>query len=65
MCFKTYLNHLTPDFKNLISDIQVLLSHRALAALQGVVLKLPPAKQVITSQPFKSGYPEGLIRRQK
>jgi ferredoxin len=50
---------------NLIFDNQVLLSHRALAAVLGAVLKLPPAKQVIASQQFKSRYLEALIRRQK
>jgi ferredoxin len=50
---------------NLIFDNQVLLSHRALAAILGVILKLPPVKQIIASRQFKSRYLEGLIRRQK
>jgi ferredoxin len=50
---------------NLIFDNQVMLSHRALAAVLGVILKLPPVKQVVASQQFKSRYLEGLIRRQK
>jgi ferredoxin len=49
---------------NLIFDNQVLLSHRALAAVLGAILKMPPVKQVIASQQFKSRYLEGLIRRQ-
>jgi len=49
---------------NLIFDNQVLLSHRALAAVLGVILKLPPLKQVIASRQFKSRYLEGLIKRQ-
>jgi ferredoxin len=49
---------------NLIFDNQVMLSHRALAAVLGVILKLPPVKQVVASKQFKSKYLEGLIRRQ-
>jgi Na+-translocating ferredoxin:NAD+ oxidoreductase RNF subunit RnfB len=50
---------------NLIFDNQVMFSHRAFAAVLGVILKLPPAKQILASQQFKSRYLEGLIRRQK
>lgn len=50
---------------NLIFDNHVILSHRALAAVLGVILKLPPVKQVAASRQFKSTYLEGLIRRQK
>lgn len=50
---------------NLIFDNQVMFSHRAFAAVLGVILKLPPAKQLLASQQFKSRYLEGLIRRQK
>jgi len=50
---------------NLIFDNHVMLSHRALAAVLGVILKLPPVKQVAASRQFKSTYLEGLIRRQK
>ena len=50
--------------QNLIFDNQILLSHRALAAILGVILKLPPLKQVMATQQFKSRYLEGLIRRQ-
>ncbi|MCX6302484.1 MAG: 4Fe-4S dicluster domain-containing protein [Bacteroidia bacterium] len=51
--------------QNLIFDNQVLLSHRALAAVLGVILKLPPVKQVVASRQFKSRYLIGLINRQK
>jgi Pyruvate/2-oxoacid:ferredoxin oxidoreductase delta subunit len=50
---------------NLIFDNHVMLSHRALAAVLGVILRLPPAKQLLASHQFKSRYLEGLIRRQK
>jgi len=36
--------------QNLIFDNQVLASHRALAAVLGVILKLPPIKQALASQ---------------
>lgn len=50
--------------QNLIFDNRVLLSHRAMAAVLGVILKLPPLKQALASQQFKSRYLVGLIRRQ-
>ena len=51
--------------QNLIFDNHVLLSHRALAAVLGVILKLPPVKQSLASQQFKSRYLVSLIKRQK
>jgi ferredoxin len=48
---------------NLIFDNRVMFSHRALAAVLGAILKMPPARQIIASQQFKSRYLEGLIRR--
>jgi hypothetical protein len=45
----------------LIFDNRVLLSHRALAAVLGVILKLPPLKQALASQQVKSRYLEALI----
>jgi hypothetical protein len=38
---------------------------RTMAAVLGVILKLPPAKQAVAGRQFKSRYLEGLIRRQK
>jgi len=49
--------------QHLIFDNQVLWSHRALAAVLGVILKLPPLKQALASQQVKSRYLETLIRR--
>lgn len=49
--------------QNLIIDNHVLKSHRALAALLGVILKLPPIKQVLASRQIKSRYLEVLISR--
>jgi ferredoxin len=51
--------------QELIFDNRVLWSHRAMAAVLGVILKLPPLKQALASQQFKSRYLENLIRRVK
>lgn len=50
-------------FQNLIFDNQLLLSHRAMAAILGAVIKLPPAKQILASQQFRSRYLLALIKR--
>jgi ferredoxin len=42
--------------QNLIFDNQVLASHRALAAMLGAILKMPPVKQAMASQQIKSRY---------
>ncbi len=42
--------------QNLIFDNQVLFSHRALAAVLGVILRLPPIKQVLAGKQVKSRY---------
>ncbi|SHJ84043.1 4Fe-4S dicluster domain-containing protein [Malonomonas rubra DSM 5091] len=47
--------------QHLIFDNQVLHSHRAMAALLGAVLRLPPIKRVMASQQMKSRYLEALI----
>jgi ferredoxin len=49
------------DFQNLLFDNRVLWQHRALAAVLGVVLRLPPVKQAMASQQVKSRYMEYLI----
>ena len=49
--------------QNLIFDNQVLWSHRALAGVLGVILKLPPIKQVLASRQIKSRYLEHLISK--
>ncbi len=48
--------------QNLIFDNQVLWSHRALAAVLGVILKLPPIQQALASQQVKSRYLEALLK---
>ena len=49
--------------QNLIIDNQVLASHRALAGVLGVILKLPPLKQTLANQQVQSRYLETLIRK--
>jgi ferredoxin len=49
--------------QELIFDNQVLNSHRAMAAVLGVILKLPPIKQAMASRQMKSIYLEALVER--
>ncbi len=49
------------DLQDLIFDNRVLWNHRALAAVFGVVLSLPPIKQVMASRQVKSRYLEYAI----
>jgi hypothetical protein len=49
--------------QNLIFDNQSLASHRAMAAILGVILKLPPIKQAMASEQMRSKYLVSLINR--
>ena len=51
--------------QNLIFDNQVLSSHRALAAVLGAILKLPPLQQAMASQQMKSRYLLRLLELMK
>jgi ferredoxin len=51
--------------QNLIFDNQALASHRAMAAILGVILRLPPLKQAMASRQMKSRYLQTLIERLK
>jgi hypothetical protein len=51
--------------QNLIFDQQALASHRAMAAILGVILKLPPLKRAMASKQMKSRYLEALMTRVK
>ena len=51
------------QLQNLIFDNRALWSHRALAAVLGVILKLPPLKQFLASKQMKSRYLEQLIEK--
>ena len=48
--------------QNLIFDNQAQWNHRAMAAILGVILKLPPARQVLASRQMKSRYLERLLQ---
>ena len=47
--------------QNLIFDNQAFANHRAMAAVFGVILKLPPLKQFMASKQFKSIYLDKLL----
>ncbi len=47
--------------QNLIFDNHALASHRAMAAILGVILKLPPLKQALASRQLQSRYLERLV----
>jgi len=47
--------------QNLIFDNQVHWNHRAMAAVLGVILKLPPAKQALASRQLRSRYLERIL----
>jgi Pyruvate/2-oxoacid:ferredoxin oxidoreductase delta subunit len=49
--------------QNLLFDNQVLLNHRAMAAVLGAILKMPPAKQILASNQFRSRYLLALIKK--
>ena len=51
------------QLQNLIFDNQALWNHRAMAAVLGAILKLPPVKRVMASEQVKSRYLERLITR--
>jgi ferredoxin len=49
--------------QHLIFDNHSLWSHRALAAILGAVLKLPPIKRTMATEQFRSRYVSALITR--
>ncbi len=49
--------------QNLFFDNRVLFSHRALAAVTGAILKLPPVKRIMASEQVKSRYLAEMVRR--
>ena len=48
--------------QDLIFDNKVMASHRALAALLGAVLKLPPLKQAMANEQMKSRFVQAVTR---
>lgn len=51
--------------QNLIFDNQAHYSHRAMAAILGAILKMPPIKQIMASEQMKSKYLSALVRNYK
>ncbi len=49
--------------QDILFDNRVLWSHRALAAVAGVILRLPPLQRAMASRQFKSRWLEVLIQR--
>jgi hypothetical protein len=47
--------------QNFIFENQALLSHRAMAAILSVILRLPPVKQALAGRQLKSRYLENLM----
>ena len=51
--------------QNLIFDNQAFANHRAMAAVFGAILDLPPIKQAMASKQFKSIYLDRLLSMHK
>jgi ferredoxin len=51
------------NLQDLIFDNRALFSHRAMAAILGAILKLPPVKQALASRQIKSRYLAALTTR--
>ena len=49
--------------QHLLFDNQVLFSHRALAAVTGAILKLPPVKRALASEQIGSRYLGAMAMR--
>ena len=49
--------------QDLIFDNRALFSHRAMAAVLGVILRLPPVKRAMATEQVRSRYLEAMIRR--
>ena len=50
-----------PMVQDCIFDNRALFSHRAMAGILGVILRLPPTKQVLANQQVKSRYLARLL----
>jgi ferredoxin len=53
------------NLQHLIFDNRALWSHRAMAAILGAVLKMPPVKQVLANNQLKSRYVDALISKSR
>ena len=47
--------------QHLILDNRLLFSHRALAAIFGVIFRMPPVKQILASKQLQSRYLEKIL----
>jgi len=47
--------------QNLVFDNQALWNHRAMAAILGAILRLPPVKRALASKQMKSIYLDRLL----
>lgn len=53
------------QLQNLIFDNQALGSHRAMGAILGAILRMPPVKQLMASQQMKSVYLAKMLSKMK
>ena len=51
--------------QELVFDNQAHLSHRAMAAILGVILRLPPLKQALASRQLRSRYLDRLLAERR
>jgi ferredoxin len=51
------------SLQHLLFDNQALASHRAMAAVLGVILHLPPVQRAMANRQLKSRYLESLLSR--
>ena len=51
------------NLQDLVFDNQAHLSHRAMAAMLGAILKLPPVKRALASEQLRSRYLDALSQR--
>ena len=51
--------------QNLVFDNQYFANHRAMAQIFGAILQLPPVKQALASEQFKSVYLDRLLSLHK
>ena len=51
--------------QNLLFDNQAYASHRAMAAVLGAILKLPPVKRAMAKKQMDSRYVDALLARQR
>ena len=66
LSIEKYSTEYTESTEHLVQglfDNRALFSHRAMAAILGVILKLPPVKRAMASRQMQSRYLERLLAR--